>query len=34
VRIVPLLHPAAVLRNPNLRTRYQEQFRALAGMAR
>jgi DNA polymerase len=33
VRLIPLLHPAAVLRNPNLQASYQEQFRALAEMA-
>jgi uracil-DNA glycosylase len=29
VRVLPLLHPAAVLRNPELRTPYKEQFRHL-----
>jgi DNA polymerase len=33
VRLLPLLHPAAVLRNPDLRASYQEQFRALAELA-
>jgi uracil-DNA glycosylase len=30
--IFPLLHPSAVLRNPNLREGYQAQFRALAAL--
>jgi uracil-DNA glycosylase len=30
LRLFPLLHPAAILRNPRLRTGYQEQFRTLA----
>lgn len=30
VTLVPLLHPSAVLRNPNLRESYQAQYRALA----
>ncbi len=31
--LFPMLHPAAVLRNPPLRPRYQEQFLALASLA-
>jgi uracil-DNA glycosylase family 4 len=30
VRVFPLLHPSAVLRTPDLRPRYQEQFQQLA----
>ncbi|CAN5639745.1 uracil-DNA glycosylase [soil metagenome] len=30
LRLFPLLHPAAILRNPRLRPEYQEQFRTLA----
>jgi uracil-DNA glycosylase len=33
LRLFPLLHPSAVLRNPTLRDSYQEQFRALARTA-
>jgi uracil-DNA glycosylase len=33
LRLFPLLHPAAILRNPRLRSGYQEQFRTLAGLA-
>jgi uracil-DNA glycosylase len=29
VRLLPLLHPAAILRNPKARPRYEAQFRAL-----
>ncbi|CAN5809301.1 uracil-DNA glycosylase [soil metagenome] len=32
IRIFPLVHPAAVLRNPRLRPLYQDQFRSLAGL--
>jgi uracil-DNA glycosylase len=33
LRIFPLLHPAAILRNPRLRDAYQGQFRELARIA-
>jgi uracil-DNA glycosylase len=33
LRLFPLLHPAAILRNPRLRSGYQEQFRTLASLA-
>jgi uracil-DNA glycosylase len=32
LRLFPLLHPAAILRNPRLRPEYQEQFRSLAAL--
>jgi len=32
IRIFPLVHPAAVLRNPRLRPQYQDQFRMLSNM--
>lgn len=34
LRLFPLLHPSAVLRDPNLRPEYEEHFRALAGVRR
>jgi uracil-DNA glycosylase len=33
LRLFPLLHPSAVLRNPTLLAGYQEQFRELASLA-
>lgn len=32
LRLYPLLHPAAILRNPNLRPAYEQQFAALSAL--
>jgi DNA polymerase len=34
LRVLPLLHPSAILRNPDLRPAYQAQFEELGGMLR